>query len=53
MDFIWLAIVVVFICWVLGIGFHVAGDLVNVLLVLLVIGVAYQVITGMANRPRL
>jgi hypothetical protein len=44
---IWTIAVVLFVLWILGFGvFHVAGGLIHILVVLAVIAVVYQLITG-------
>jgi hypothetical protein len=44
---IWTIAVVLFVLWVLGFTvFHVAGGLIHLLLVLAVIAIVYQVVTG-------
>lgn len=44
---IWTIAVVLFVLWALGFGvFHVAGGLIHILIVLAVIAIIYQLITG-------
>ncbi len=44
---IWTIAVVLFVLWILGFAvFHVAGGLIHILVVLAVIAVVYQLITG-------
>ena len=44
---LWTAAVVLFILWILGFGvFHLAGGLIHVLLVLAVISLLIQLVTG-------
>jgi hypothetical protein len=44
---IWTIAVILFILWLLGFGvFHVAGGLIHLLLILAVIAIIYQLITG-------
>jgi len=44
---IWTIAVLLFVLWLLGFGvFHVAGGLIHLLLVLAVIAIAYQLVTG-------
>jgi len=44
---IWTIAVILFILWLLGFGvFHVAGGLIHLLLILAVIVIVYQLITG-------
>ncbi len=46
LNLIWTAIVVLFILWVLGISIHIGGSLIHLLLVLVLIGIAYNLLTG-------
>lgn len=39
---IWTIIVVLFVLWLLGVAVHVAGGLINLLLLLVLIGIAYN-----------
>jgi len=44
---IWTVVVVLFVLWLLGFAvFHVAGGLIHLLLILAVIAIAYQLVTG-------
>lgn len=44
---IWTIVVILFVLWLLGFAvFHVAGGLIHILLVLAVIAIVYQLITG-------
>jgi hypothetical protein len=44
---IWTAAIVLFVLWLLGFAvFNVAGGLIHVLLILAVIAIAYQLVTG-------
>jgi hypothetical protein len=44
---IWTVVVVLLVLWALGFGvFHVAGGLIHLLLVLVVIAVVFQLMTG-------
>jgi hypothetical protein len=43
---LWSLIVILFILWLLGFSLHIAGGLVHVLLVLAVIVLLYQFLTG-------
>ncbi len=44
---IWTVALVLFVLWLLGFAvFHVAGGLIHILLVLVVIAIAYQLVTG-------
>jgi hypothetical protein len=44
---IWTIAVILFVLWLLGfVVFHVAGGLIHLLLILAVIAIIYQLITG-------
>jgi hypothetical protein len=44
---IWTIAVILFVLWLLGFAvFHVAGGLIHLLLIVAVIAIAYQLITG-------
>ena len=43
---LWSLIVLLLILWVLGFSFHVAGGLINLLLVVAVVVLLFQLITG-------
>jgi Family of unknown function (DUF5670) len=44
---IWTIALVLFVLWLLGFAvFHVAGGLIHLLLILAVIAIAYQLVTG-------
>ena len=44
---IWTVAVILFVLWILGFGvFHVAGGLIHILIVLAVVAVNYQLVTG-------
>jgi Family of unknown function (DUF5670) len=44
---IWTIAVALFVLWLLGFAvFHVAGGLIHLLLILAVIAIAYQLVTG-------
>jgi hypothetical protein len=45
-DMLWALIVILFILWLLGFSLHVAGGLIHLLLVLAVIVLLYQFLTG-------
>jgi hypothetical protein len=47
MVMIWTIAVILFVLWLLGFAvFHVAGGLIHLLLILAVIAIAYQLVTG-------
>lgn len=41
---IWTIVVVLFILWLLGVAVHVGGGLINLLLLLIVIGIVYNLV---------
>jgi hypothetical protein len=43
---IWTGIVILFVLWALGFAVHIGGGLIHLLLVLALIGLAYNLITG-------
>ncbi len=43
---LWTIIVILLILWLLGFGFHVAGSLIHLLLVLAVIMLVINLVTG-------
>ena len=44
---IWTVAVILFVLWILGFAvFHVAGGLIHILIVLAVVAVIYQLVTG-------
>jgi hypothetical protein len=45
-NLIWTGVVILFILWVLGFSINVGGGLIHLLLVLAVIGIAYNLLTG-------
>ncbi len=45
-NLIWTGVVVLFILWVLGFSMNVGGGLIHLLIVLAVIGIAYNLLTG-------
>ena len=45
-SLIWTIVAVLVILWLLGIGFHIGGTLIFLLLVLAIIGVAYNLLAG-------
>jgi hypothetical protein len=45
-NIIWTGAVILFVLWILGISIHIGGSLIHLLLVLAVIGVVYNLITG-------
>ena len=45
-NIIWTGAVILFLLWILGISVNIGGGLIHLLLVLAVIGVIYNLITG-------
>jgi hypothetical protein len=45
-SMLWTAAVILFILWLLGFSFHVAGGLIHILLVIAVIVVIIRLVTG-------
>jgi Family of unknown function (DUF5670) len=43
---LWTIAVILFVLWLLGFGFHIGGSLIHVLIVIAVILIAYNLITG-------
>ena len=43
---IWTIVVILLVLWALGLGFHIAGGLIHVLLVIAVVVVIFNLITG-------
>lgn len=49
---IWAIVAVLVILWLAGIGFHIGGSLIFILLLLAIIGVVYQLSLGMRAGSR-
>jgi hypothetical protein len=49
---IWTIVTVLVILWLLGIGFHIGGSLIFLLLLLAILGVVYQLSVGMRAGTR-
>jgi Family of unknown function (DUF5670) len=45
-NLIWTGVVILFVLWILGFAVHIGGGLIHILLVLALIGLAYNLITG-------
>ena len=45
-SLIWAIVVVLFVLWLLGFGFHIGGSLIFLLLVLAIAGVIYNLLAG-------
>ncbi|TVQ10612.1 MAG: lmo0937 family membrane protein [Leptolyngbya sp. DLM2.Bin27] len=43
---IWTAVVILFILWALGLAVNIGGGLIHLLLVLALIGLVYNLLTG-------
>lgn len=51
-SLIWTIVAVLVILWLLGVGFHIGGSLIFLLLLLAIIGVVYQLSVGMRAATR-
>ncbi len=51
-SLIWVIVAVLVILWLLGVGFHIGGSLIFLMLLLAIIGVAYQLSVGMRAGTR-
>jgi hypothetical protein len=49
-SLIWGAIVVLFVLWVLGFAIHIGGGLIHILLVIALVLLVYNVLTGRGAR---
>lgn len=47
---LWTIFVVVLVLWLLGFSFHIAGSLIHLLLVVALIVLIYNLVTGSRNR---
>jgi hypothetical protein len=45
-NLIWTIVVILFILWVLGFAVNIGGNLIHLLLVLALIGLIYNLLTG-------
>jgi len=45
-NVLWTIIVILFVLWLIGLVAHIGGSLINILIVLVVIGVIYNLLTG-------
>ena len=43
---LWYVLVILLVLWALGLGFHVAGSLIHVLLVVALVILVFQLISG-------
>jgi uncharacterized protein DUF5670 len=48
-NLVWTIVTIVFVVWLIGLLAHIGGSLINLLLVLVIIGVIYNLLTG--RRP--
>ena len=51
-SLIWAIVAVLVILWLLGVGFHIGGSLIFLLLLLAIIGFVYQLSVGMRAGTR-
>ena len=45
-NLIWTVLTILFVFWLIGLIAHIGGSLINLLLVIVVIGVIYNLVTG-------
>jgi hypothetical protein len=45
-SLIWTIVVVLFVLWLLGFAIHVGGALINLLLLLAIVGIVYNLLVG-------
>lgn len=45
-NVLWTIIVILFVLWLIGLIAHIGGSLINILIVIVVIGVIYNLLTG-------
>ncbi|WP_124975861.1 lmo0937 family membrane protein [Aphanothece sacrum] len=43
-DLVWTAVVILFVFWLLGFSIHIGGSLIHILLVLVLIGIVYNLL---------
>lgn len=46
LNLIWTGVVVLFVLWLLGVSVNVGGSLIHLLLVLMLIGIVYNLFVG-------
>jgi hypothetical protein len=51
-SLIWTIVAVLVILWLLGVGFHIGGSLIFLLLLLAIIGVVYNLLAGRTYAAR-
>jgi hypothetical protein len=49
-SLIWGVIVVLFVLWVLGFAIHIGGGLIHILLLIALVLIVYNVVTGRGAR---
>jgi hypothetical protein len=49
-NLLWTIIVILFVLWLLGFAFHVAGSLIHIVLVIAVILLLVNILTGRGAR---
>jgi Family of unknown function (DUF5670) len=45
-NILWTVIVILFVLWLIGLVGHIGGSLINILIVIVIIGVIYNLATG-------
>jgi Family of unknown function (DUF5670) len=45
-SLVWTGVVILFVLWILGFAVHIGGGLIHLLLVLALIGLVYNLVTG-------
>jgi hypothetical protein len=45
-NIIWTILTILFVFWLIGLVTHIGGSLINLILVIVVIGVIYNLLTG-------
>lgn len=45
-NIVWTIIVILFVLWLVGLIGHIGGSLINILIVNVIIGVIYNLVTG-------
>jgi hypothetical protein len=49
-GFIWAVIVVLFVLWILGFAIHIGGSLIHLLLVIALVLLVFNILTGRGAR---
>lgn len=47
---LWTIFVILIVLWLLGFGFHIAGGLIHLLLVIALVVLVYNLVTGRRSR---